>query len=45
MQVQTVNGTNLTISVIKNEDAFVNSAKVVVADVLVANGVMHVINQ
>jgi uncharacterized surface protein with fasciclin (FAS1) repeats len=43
VSLQTVQGTNLTITVIDDE-VFVNSARVVVADVLVANGVVHVID-
>ncbi|KAJ1328938.1 transforming growth factor-beta-induced protein [Microdochium nivale] len=39
-----LDGTKLNISVIDGE-VFVNSAKVVIADVLVANGVVHVIDQ
>ncbi|KAJ9602380.1 hypothetical protein H2200_013235 [Cladophialophora chaetospira] len=41
--LQTVQGANITITVIDDE-VFVNSARVVVADVLVANGVVHVID-
>jgi len=43
MSLPTVQGTNVTITVIDG-DVFVNSARVVVADVLVANGVVHVID-
>ena len=42
--VETSPDSEVTIS-IKGEDVFVNSAKVVVADVLVANGVVHVIDK
>jgi uncharacterized surface protein with fasciclin (FAS1) repeats len=41
--VQTVQGNNVTIEIVDG-DVFVNSARVVVADVLVANGVVHVID-
>ncbi|KAH7400866.1 FAS1 domain-containing protein [Phaeosphaeria sp. MPI-PUGE-AT-0046c] len=41
--VPTLNGANLTVTV-KNGSVFVNNAKVVMADVLVANGVVHVID-
>merc|ERR1712058_94473 len=41
--LSTLNGENITISIIDDE-VFVNSAKVTVADVLVANGVVHVID-
>ena len=43
MSVPTVQGNNVTITVIDG-DVFVNSARVIVADVLVANGVVHVID-
>jgi len=39
----TLNGANITISVI-NENVFVNDAKVITPNVLVANGVVHVID-
>ncbi len=39
----TVQGTNLTVT-IEGDSVFVNSARVVVPDVLVANGVVHVID-
>lgn len=42
--VPTVQGNNLTIT-IDNDEVFVNSARVVVPNVLVANGVVHVIDQ
>ena len=41
--VQAASGQNLTISII-NGTVFINSAKVVVADVLVSNGVVHIID-
>ncbi|EUC32672.1 hypothetical protein COCCADRAFT_5663 [Bipolaris zeicola 26-R-13] len=42
--IATVNGANVTITV--NDDGiYVNNAEVVIADVLVANGVVHVIDQ
>ncbi|OCT46610.1 Stabilin-2 [Cladophialophora carrionii] len=41
--LMTVQGNNVTIAVVDGE-VFVNSARVVVADVLVANGVVHVID-
>ena len=41
--VPTVQGGNLTIT-IQDGDVFVNSARVIIPDVLVANGVVHVIN-
>lgn len=42
--VMTLGGKNLTIEII-GSDVFVNSAKVVVPNVLVANGVVHVIDK
>jgi hypothetical protein len=42
-KVRTLNGAEVTIS-IEDGSVFVNSAKVVLADVLVANGVVHVID-
>ena len=42
--LRTLGGQNLTISV-NNGSVFANSAKVVLADVLVANGVVHVIDK
>lgn len=41
--VETVGGGNITVSVIDGE-VFVNSAKVIIPDVLVSNGVVHVID-
>lgn len=43
ISLPTVQGTNVTITVI-DDAVFVNSARVILADVLVANGVVHVIN-
>jgi uncharacterized surface protein with fasciclin (FAS1) repeats len=43
MSVPTLGGENVTISII-NDEVFVNSAKVTVPNVLVANGVVHVID-
>ena len=43
MTLPTLNGENITISII-GENVFVNSAKVTVPNVLVANGVVHVID-
>jgi uncharacterized surface protein with fasciclin (FAS1) repeats len=43
MSLPTVNGANVTIT-IENGTVFVNSAKVVTPDVLVNNGVVHVID-
>jgi len=40
----TMNGMNLTITV-DNGTVFVNSAKVVTPNILVANGVVHVIDK
>lgn len=42
--VTTVNGANLTIYVEEDGSVFVNSAKVITPNVLVANGVVHVID-
>jgi uncharacterized surface protein with fasciclin (FAS1) repeats len=44
MSVATVGGSNVTLSVIDG-NVFVNSAKVIVPDVLVSNGVVHVIDK
>jgi hypothetical protein len=41
--LQTVGGGNVAISIV-NGSVFVNSAKVITPDVLVANGVVHVID-
>lgn len=43
MSLETVEGSNLTITV-GDDGVFVNSAKVIIPDVLVANGVVHVID-
>lgn len=40
----TVNGQNITITV-ENGTVYANSAKITVPDILLANGVVHVINQ
>ncbi len=42
--VMAMNGVNLTITV-EGSDVFVNSAKVITPNVLVANGVVHVIDK
>ena len=42
--VMAMNGMNLTITV-EGSDVFVNSAKVVTPNVLVSNGVVHVIDK
>jgi uncharacterized surface protein with fasciclin (FAS1) repeats len=42
--LKTVNGGSVTITV-ENGSVFVNSAKVIIPDVLVANGVVHVIDK
>ena len=44
MSLMTVGGKNVTITV-DGMDVFVNSAKVVIPNVLVANGVVHVIDK
>jgi len=44
MTLPTLNGGNVTIN-IQNGSVFVNGAQVVVPDVLVANGVIHVIDK
>jgi len=44
MSLKTMQGTNLTIT-IQNGEIFVNSAKVIKSDFIVANGVMHVIDK
>jgi uncharacterized surface protein with fasciclin (FAS1) repeats len=43
-KIQALNGETLTITT-NNGTIYVNSAKVVTPDVLVANGVVHVINK
>lgn len=43
-QLETLQGTNVTITVTEDDGVFVNGARVVVPDVLVANGVVHVID-
>lgn len=42
--LMTAQGNNVTITIDEDDEVFVNSARVVVADVLVANGVVHVID-
>jgi uncharacterized surface protein with fasciclin (FAS1) repeats len=42
--IRTVGGGNVTITVVGG-NVFVNSAKVIVTDVLVSNGVVHVIDK
>ncbi|KAF2473461.1 FAS1 domain-containing protein [Lindgomyces ingoldianus] len=42
--IQTVQGGNITITIDANGTVFVNSAKVITPNVLVANGVVHVID-
>jgi len=44
MQLQTVQGTNVTITIQGNE-TWVNGARIVVSDYLVANGVVHLIDR
>jgi uncharacterized surface protein with fasciclin (FAS1) repeats len=44
MSLQTMEGTNLTIT-LEDGEIFVNSAKVIESDFIVANGVMHVIDK
>jgi len=41
----TLNGANLTITIGEEGRIFVNSARVTIADILVANGVVHVIDE
>lgn len=43
-QLPTLGGANVTITVEEDGDVFVNGAKVVIPDILVANGVVHVID-
>ena len=42
--LKTAEGTNLTITMV-GDDVYVNAAKVVSTDILVANGVIHVIDR
>ncbi|PSN66790.1 Fasciclin-domain-containing protein [Corynespora cassiicola Philippines] len=42
--LQTANGANLTITISDDGDVFVNAARVVTPNVLVANGVVHIID-
>ena len=44
MQLQTVEGTNVTIT-IQGSTIYVNDAKVIESDYLVANGVVHMIDR
>jgi uncharacterized surface protein with fasciclin (FAS1) repeats len=44
MQLMTAEGTNLTIT-IQGNNTFVNGAKILVSDYLVANGVVHMIDR
>jgi uncharacterized surface protein with fasciclin (FAS1) repeats len=44
MSLKTMQGANLTIT-IQDGEIFVNSAKVIASDFIVANGVMHVIDK
>jgi uncharacterized surface protein with fasciclin (FAS1) repeats len=43
-QLTTLQGNNVTVTVEDDDDVFINGAKVVIPDVLVANGVIHVID-
>jgi uncharacterized surface protein with fasciclin (FAS1) repeats len=43
--LQTVGGGNLTITIDANGTVFVNAAEVITANVLVANGVVHIIDK
>lgn len=45
VSVATADGVNLTVTVFPDGQVFVNGAKVVTPDVLVANGVVHVIDK
>lgn len=42
--VQTLNGANITVTVI-NETVFINSARVIIPNIPIANGVVHVIDE
>lgn len=44
-QLATVNGANLTITLQEDGGVFVNNARVITSDVLIANGVVHVIDE
>ena len=44
MQLKTAQGTNVTIT-IQGNNTFVNGAKIVTSDYLVANGVVHMIDR
>lgn len=43
--LQTLNGANLTVTIGDEGRVFVNNARVTIADILVANGVVHVIDE
>jgi uncharacterized surface protein with fasciclin (FAS1) repeats len=43
-QLTTLQGNNVTVTVEDDDDVFINGAKVLIPDVLVANGVIHVID-
>ena len=45
VSVATADGVNLTITVFPDGSVFANNAKVIIPDVLVANGVVHVIDK
>lgn len=45
MMLETLAGGNLTVRTESNGDVFVNSAKVVTADIITNNGVMHVLDK
>ncbi|KAF2133532.1 Fasciclin-domain-containing protein [Dothidotthia symphoricarpi CBS 119687] len=44
-ELETVNGESLTITLGQNGSVFVNNARVITADILIANGVVHVIDE
>lgn len=44
MELQTVQGSNLTVTR-RGTDIYINSAKVLAVDLLVANGVLHVVDR
>jgi uncharacterized surface protein with fasciclin (FAS1) repeats len=43
--LRTLNGANLTVTIGDQGRVFVNNARVTIADVLIANGVVHVIDE
>lgn len=45
LTLQTVEGANLTIRIAKDGSKWVNGAKIIASDYLVANGVLHTIDQ